>query len=727
MLEFIDTRHGTENYPDFSNGNTLPITAMPFGMNHFSLQNNDQSNWFFNPQLNQVQGIRLTHQPSPWMGDFSHFLITPIIGQTNISSALLCQSSYRPEESIFKPHYLKVSQLRFGLITELTPSERGCQLRITSLEPNLPIRILFRAKGESLFNLDKTKRYLTGYVSNYSGCQDESFKMYIHVSFNQIVELKSEDTTNQFSTEREQTTIIEVKENSTEPLLISLATSFISVEQASLNAERELKSNFDETKEIARQTWESYLNRIEVSQENAEYTKTFYQCLYRIFLYPQKFYELSKDEEPIHYNTSNASVAKGILYTNNGFWDTYKTVYPLYSLIAPENYKEILEGFLTTFKETGFLPKWLSPDERGMMPGTLADAVIADAAVKGIISKEELDRYLQAMLQTATVESKNKIYGRHGLDEYESIGYVSTNYQESVNHTLDYAYSDYCISQVAKQLDKQKLTKEYETKALRYKNLFDLETGFMRGRNLKGEFRKEFNSDSWGTDYTEGSAWQNSFGVYHDIQGLIDMYESPTLFMERITELVNRDPVFSVGQYGFEIHEMSEMAALKFGQMAISNQPSFHLPYLFTFAGEPYYSQVLLKQLMMYTFSSGFKGFPGDEDNGSMSGWYIFNAMGFYPVTPGSGEYVLGIPLFDKVTIHTSEKTSFTIKSQNNSPQANFVTGVKINEEPYTKLYLSHDQLRNNNSLCFRMGVVPTKTHYQPSDFPFSLSTGKQT
>lgn len=722
MLEFIDTRHGTDNQPNFSNGNTLPITAMPFGMNHFAIQNDDQSNWFFNPQLKQLQGIRLTHQPSPWMGDFSHFLLTPVVGNPDISSAVSCQSSYRPEESIFKPHYLKFSQLRFGLTTELTPSERGCQLKITSLEEQLPISVLLRAKGESSFNIDNTGKILSGYVSNYAGCQDKSFKMYIYLSFNHFMEIRNEETTNKISDEKEQTIVIKMKENFSEPLLISMATSFVSVEQARLNAERELKRKFEDTKQIAQQKWESYLKKIEISQENKEYVQTFYQCLYRTFLYPQKFYEISNENEAIHYNTSNSCVEKGILYTNNGFWDTYKTVYPLYSLIAPEMYKEILLGFLTTFKETGFLPKWLSPDERGMMPGTLADAVIADATVKGLLSTEELEDYLHAMLTTANVESENKIYGRQGLKDYEELGYVSTNYHESVNHTLDYAYSDYCISQVAVKAGKKKIAKKYREKSLRYKNLFDLETGFMRGKNRTGHFRKEFCDSQWGTDYTEGSAWQNSFGVYHDIQGLINLYQSPTIFIEKITELVNSDPIFSVGDYGFEIHEMSEMAALKFGQMAISNQPSFHLPYLFTFAGEPHSSQVLLKQLMRYTFSSDFKGFPGDDDNGSMSGWFVFNAMGFYPVTPGCGEYVLGIPLFDKIIIHTSENTSFTIKSKNNSQQANFVTDINLNGEKYSKFYLSHDLLTKNNLMEVRMGIIPKKLSYQQSDLPFSLT-----
>ena len=720
MLDYIDTRHGTDNQPEFSNGNTLPITAMPFGMNHFALQTNHQGNWFFNPNDRHIQGIRLTHQPSPWMGDFAHFLLTPVTGEVDISSVINSQSSYRPEESCFKPHYLKFSQLRYGLTTELVPSERGCQLRITKedRDRNQSIQLLLRAEGESSFQLDESQTVLSGFVSNYSDCQDESFKLYIYMAFDETVALDVKSITDSSVEKNEQIAIIRCDG---EAPIIKLATSFISIEQAQVNAEQELSQSFIQTKQLAKQKWESYLQRIEVSKENLEAVQLFYRCLYRMFLYPQKFYEYSKDGEVIHYSTTTKRPEKGILYTNNGFWDTYKTVYPLYSLIAPDEYHEILSGLLISFKETGFLPKWLSPDERGMMPGTLVDAVIADAAVKELLTLEEVADFLEAMLQTATVESEDPKYGRKGLNEYQTLGYISTTHPENVNHTLDYAYSDFCISQTAALLNKQPLAEEYRHKAYRYKKLFDHETGFMRGKNLDEEFRNQFSSTRWGIDYTEGSAWQNSFGVYHDIQGLIDLYGSTEAFIEKVTELVNQDPIFSVGSYGIEIHEMSEMAALKFGQLAISNQPSFHLPYLFAYAGKPSISQVLIKQLMRYTFTSGFQGFPGDEDNGSMSGWFVFNAMGFYPVTPGCGEYVLGIPLFDTITIHTKEKF-FSIQTANNGPQANFVTNRQLNKQNDSKLFLRHKDILAGGTMEVRLGVVPKETPLKWSDLPYSLS-----
>jgi predicted alpha-1,2-mannosidase len=440
-----------------------------------------------------------------------------------------------------------------------------------------------------------------------------------------------------------------------------------------------------------------------------------------MFLFPQKFYELDANMEPVHYDTTARSVKKGVLYTNNGFWDTYKTVYPLYSIIAPKEYEEMLEGYLNSYREAGFLPKWLSPDERGLMPGTLIDAVIADAAAKGI-GLEMMPELLEAMLKAATTQSEQTCYGRQGTLDYIKYGYVPSNYHESVNHTLDYAYSDYCISRVAELLDKTDLADKYRESALNYRNIFDSEIGFMRAKDQNGQFRTDFNDTSWGRDYAEGSAWQNGFAVFQDFQGLIDAYGSKERFFDKITELCNKKPDFDVLGYGFEIHEMSEMAAIDFGQVAISNQPSFHIPYLFNYVGQPGSSQVVIKQILTHLFNSGFDGYPGDEDNGSMAGWYVFSSMGFYPVSPGSNEYVLGIPLFDQVTIELPNGKQMQIRTDNNNPQSNFVSNVKLAGQDYTKLFITYEDIMEGKTLDFRLGLAPTYRDYKPEELPFSIS-----
>lgn len=720
MLEWIDTRQGTNNDRNFSNGNTLPYTGVPFGMNHYAIQTNKEDSWFFNPYHRVFQGIRLAHQPSPWMGDFCSVLMTPIAGKDISNDIPSYQSSYRPEEAVFKPHYLKVKQLRYNIVTELTPSERGCRMDMAYLTDK-QAGIVFHVPGEkSWFKMEPETKTLNGFVNYAAGSHDPNFGMYFTVQFDHAFDVEASDL---FETKEGKQAIVYFNGAQHKTVHASMATSFISIEQAHSNHDREMAATFEAQKQTAENHWEKYLGRIVVSHKNEEYIKTFYTCLYRMFLFPQKFYELDQSGQPLHYDTTAKEVKPGYLYTNNGFWDTYKTVYPLYSIIAPEEYKEILAGILTSYNESGFLPKWLSPDERGMMPGTLVDAVIADAAVKGILAADELPKFLEAMIKTATIESGNDVYGRLGIKEFDQLGYVSTNVTESVNQTLDYAYSDFCISQTAALIKGQgKVADRFKQTSLNYRNLFDATTGFMRGRDPEGEFRPGFSRDQWGYDYTEGSAWQNSFGVYHNIQDLIGLYGSEKAFLNRITELCNTDPSFEVGSYGFEIHEMSEVAAIDYGQLAISNQPSFHLPYLFNYVGKPASTQVVVKQLMTRLFNSGYDGFPGDEDNGSMSGWFVFSSMGFYPVTPGSGEYILGIPLFDEVVIHLPNGKKWQIETKNNTEQANFVDSILKDREEYRNLFITHADLIRGGQFTVRLGIAPSYKEVQKENLPYSLS-----
>lgn len=719
MLELIDTRQGTNNDRNFSNGNTLPYTGVPFGMNHYAVQTNNEDSWFFNPYHRVFQGIRLSHQPSPWMGDFCPLLMTPIAGSEISNDIPSYQSSYRPEEAVFSPHYLKIKQLRYNIVTELTPSERGGRLDLTYRTEKQAGIIFHMPGGKSWFKLEPETKTVSGFVNYAAGSHDPDFGMFFRVRFGHAFDVEASGL---FESDVGKQLILYFEDAVHQTVHASLATSFISLEQADLNHEREIADSFEEQKRSAEKSWEHYLKRITVSHKNQEYVKTFYTCLYRMFLFPQKFYELNETGMPVHYDTTAKEVKPGYLYTNNGFWDTYKTVYPLYSIIAPDEYREILAGILTAYNESGFLPKWLSPDERGMMPGTLVDAVIADAAVKGLLSEAEVAEFLEAMIKTATIKSGNSVYGRLGIEEYDRLGYVSTAVPESVNQTLDYAYSDFCISQTAALLkDQQLVAAQFKKASLNYRNLFDQKTGFMRGKDAEGKFRADFSADHWGFDYTEGSAWQNSFGVYHNIQDLIDSYESETAFLNRLTELCNTQPSFETGSYGFEIHEMSEVAAIDYGQLALSNQPSFHIPYLFNYVGKPASTQVVVKQLMTRLFNSGFEGFPGDEDNGSMSGWFVFSSMGFYPVTPGSGEYVLGIPLFDKVTIHLPNGKKWEIETRNNSAQANFVTEVYKNQQEYNKLFLTHADLLSGGSFTVHLGLAPVYKKITKEERPFSL------
>lgn len=731
MLSKIDTRHGTANQHSYSNGNTLPYTGVPFAMNYFCVQTTDQNgSWWFHPEDRVFQGFRLTHQPSPWMGDFSHLLLTPVSGSLRSTETFFNQSSYRPELATFQPHYMKIYSERHRIISELTGFTYGSHMQFTYERKHEIPGFVISSKGPSEWTLEGNK--LTGYISNFSGSEDKELKMYVSYEFSENVASWSIMENDQVTPQSDQTltltnpAIYLAFESSSHNKVIDviMATSFISVEQANLNLSREVDFDFGDHRGLAESAWTRYLSRIEVEDTDSDKVNLFYQMMYRTFLFPQTWHELNESYEPIHYDTLSLSVKEGYYYTNNGFWDTCRSVYPLYSLIATEEYENMLSGFYNAYKNSGYLPKWLSPDERGLMPGTLIDAVIADAAVKGIAT-DQMPDLLDAMLKSATTQSGKDTYGRSGTLDYLKYGYVPLDYHESVNHTQDYAYSDFCIARVAETLGDKETQAFYEKQSLNYRNLVDKEFGVLRAKDKEGNPRTPFNPFAWGRDYAEGSAYQNSFASFHDFQGLIAAHGGKEAFTNNITDLCNTYPVFDVDGYGFEIHEMSEMAAIDFGQIAISNQPSFHLPHLFNYVGQLSTTQHILKELMTRAFSLGYRGYPGDEDNGSMSAWYIFNSIGMYPITPGSGEYSIGIPLFDKVTVHLANGEMLEINTHNNVPQYHYSKEIKRNGESYPHLFFKHDDLMAGGTIDFDLGLVPPTTTYPINSLPFSLTDGK--
>lgn len=727
MLSYIDTRQGTDSTSSFSHGNTLPITNVPFGMNSYILETTTHNHtWFFNPRHRTVEGIRVSHQPSPWVGDFGNFSFLPISGPSYWSSDAYL-SSYRPEEAVFAPHNLRVSLLRYQVAVELVPCEHGANLRLTYSGDQNAGFLLSCYQNDSTFFIDYTHNRLCGFTKAATACEDPDFGAWFVLEFDHPFD----QTTTGFIGEQDFLHAEKAQGRGRKPVIyfqgmttgqvgVHLSVSFLSQEQALLNLRRENAVSFDEMKEQAASLWETYLGRIRVTTSDEEQKRTFYTCLYRMFCFPQKFYERDADGVPYHYNTHARRIEKGVYYTNNGFWDTYKTVYPLYSLIAPDEYEEMLEGFLNAYRETGFLPKWLSPDERGMMPGTLIDAIFADACAKSI-AMEQMDEALEAMIHGATVQGGDERYGRRGTADYLKYGYVpSDRYAESVNHTQDYVYSDFCISVLAQALGKTEIAETYRRRSGNYRHIFDPVYGLMHGKKTDGSFREPFIPHEWGYDYCEGSAYQNSFAVYHDIAGLIRLHGGREAFLRRLIELFNMPPIFRTGSYRQEIHEMSEMAAVEYGQCAVSNQPSFHLPYLFTYAGRPDLTQVTIKQILTRLFNSGFEGYPGDEDNGSMAGFYVFGAMGFYPVCPGTDEYVLGIPLFDRVEIYPPRGKTFILTAHGNAPQANFVTRKTLNGNAYTRLYLRQEDILSGGCFDVSLGLVPPMESPSETDYPFS-------
>lgn len=689
ILETIDTRFGTASKHAFSRGNTLPYTGVPFGMNYYVPQTSDQEgSWFFDPHLPIFQGIRLTHQPSPWIGDYSWLLLTPVTGEISGDSLFHRQSSYNLERAIFNPHYLRIFSERYQIETQLSPTCYGASIQLRQTQGKNLSLYLHAIDDLTVKQVDE--RTLSLEQSGLTETNKSPLVMFTALTFSvEILSIKQEG----------QDWRIDLAGAEAQ---VQLATSFISKEQALLNLP---KQDFEDTQTNAKASWEDLLGRFDVVEIGPVDRTFFDHCLYRLFLFPQTFYEVNEQGENIHMDLASGTIKPGLLFTNNGFWDTFRTSFPLFALIIPEHYRQFLEGFLNSYRDTGYLPKWLAPDERGMMPGTLIDGLIADSACKDMAPELE-EEFLKAMLETATKADPKAINGRHGLSQYQELGYLSTDYHESVSYTLDYAYSDFCISTCAARLGQEELAQTYSQYAKNYQNLFDSETGYMRARDVNGNFRPDFSPYSWGRDYAECSAIQASLGVLHDISGLSQLMGGKEAFSDYLLKACQSLPLFKTTGYGYEIHEMSEMATAPFGQLAISNQPSFHIPYLFRYSNYPQYTSLLIKTLRQKAFRAGLDAYPGDEDNGSLSAWYVWSALGLYPTCPGKASYDLGIPLFDHLRVYLAEKEQWLdIHAHQNHEHFHFVQDCHLDGQEVQSI--DHQDLLNAQSLDFTLSWLP--------------------
>lgn len=689
ILETIDTRFGTASKHAFSRGNTLPYTGVPFGMNYFVPQTSDQEgSWFFDPHLPIFQGIRLTHQPSPWIGDYSWLLLTPVTGEISGDTLFHRQSSYNLERAIFNPHFLKIFSERYQIEMQLSPTCYGASIHLRQIQGKALSLYLHAADELTVEQVDQ--RTLALRQEGETETNKSPLVMYTALAFS--VEILS-------ITQEGQDWRIDLAGAEVQ---VQLATSFISKEQALFNLP---KQDFEETKQDAKTNWEVLLGRFDIVETGSVDQAFFDHCLYRLFLFPQTFYEVTEQGEIIHMDLASGTVKPGLLFTNNGFWDTFRTSFPLFALIIPEHYRQFLEGFLNSYRDTGYLPKWLAPDERGMMPGTLIDGLIADSACKGMAPDLE-EEFLKAMIETATKADPKAINGRHGLAQYQELGYLSTDHHESVSHTLDYAYSDFCISTCAAKLGQEELAQTYAHYSKNYQNLFDPETGYMRARDVDGNFRPDFSPYSWGRDYAECSAIQASLGVLHDISGLSQLMGGKEAFSNYLLKSCQSLPLFETTGYGYEIHEMSEMATAPFGQLAISNQPSFHIPYLFRYSNYPQYTSLLIKTLRQKAFRAGWDAYPGDEDNGSLSAWYVWSTLGLYPTCPGKASYDLGIPLFDHLRVYLAEKDQWLdVRTQQNHEHFHFVQDCHLDGKEVQSI--GHQDLLNAQSLDFTLSWLP--------------------
>ncbi len=645
----VNTKQGSKSTHRFSSGNTLPLVQRPFGMAAFAPQTEEHSiRWYYHPDSHSLEGIRLTHQPSPWIADYGAFIFIP---QNDMMGGMGEErwSGFRPEEAILSPYYLKTRFLRSRCDFELSPTERGASALISFSDEGKNFISVLPVTGNYSYRFDEKTNTLFASTDMHMSGEAVNFKTYLAVKFPEdsvdasetLISNKNNFRSGKKTRGKNAGIHICLKNKVTE---IKLAISYISFDQAVYNLNSELDGkDFAQVKAEAESIWEEYLSRVKIEAADEKQLRTFYSCMYRAFLYPHKCYEYDKNGNTIHYCPHDGKTYNGVRYTDNGFWDTYRTVYPFFALVAKDELREMLTAFINEYKESGWLPRWLSIGECGCMPSTLVDAVIADGAVKGFIDEATMRVALEGMIKHSVTNPPERRFGRNGAESYCKYGYVPYDEQhESVNLTLDAAYGDWCIAEIAKILGETKIEKEYRKRATYYKNIFDKETGFMRPKDKKGNFRPDFSPIMWGRDYTEGSAWQNSFAVPHDIEGLAELYGGKDKLIAKIDELFATEPDYLIRGYNCEIHEITELAAIDFGQCAISNQPSFHIPYIYSALGCVEKSAYWVERLCKEAFSYENDGFPGDEDNGTTAIWYIFGVLGFYPFCPGKPEYVKG-------------------------------------------------------------------------------------
>ena len=734
-VDYVNPLVGTDSKPSMSNGNTYPAIAMPWGMNFWTPQTGKMGDgWAYTYAADKLRGFKQTHQPSPWMNDYGQFAIMPLTGKTRFTEDDRA-SWYSHKSEIVKPYYYSVYLADHDITTEITPTERAAMFRFTFPENENSQVVLDALDKGSYVKIIPNERKIIGYTTKNSGGVPDNFKNYFVMVFDKDFKstktFKGEELLEGLEIETDHAgAIVGFKTKRGEVVIAKVASSFISYDQAELNLKELGNDDFDTIKEKGRATWNKELGRIKVEGGSVDQFRTFYSCLYRSLLFPRKFFEFDVNGKVVHYSPYNGEVLPGYMFTDTGFWDTFRALFPFLNLMYPELNTQIQEGLANAYKEGGWLPEWGSPGLRNVMVGNNSASVVADAYLKNSVTNTyDIGTLYEALIHGANNEGPLTAVGRAGVDYYNKLGYVpyDVDINENAARTLEYAYDDFTIYQLAKALNKPK--KEinlYKKRSLNYKNLFDPETKLMRGKNKNGEFMAPFNPFKWGDAFTEGNSWHYTWSVFHDIQGLADLMGGNEAFAAKLDEVFSLPPVFDESYYGFVIHEIREMQVANMGQYAHGNQPIQHMPYLYNFAGQPWKSQYWVRETMDRMYTPAPDGYCGDEDNGQTSAWYVFSAMGFYPVCPGTDQYVLGTPLFQKTTLILENGKEISINAPNNSASNKYVNTLTLNGKDYTKNWLSHKELLQGAVLDFEMTDTPNKTRgTKTEDFPFSLSNEK--
>lgn len=735
-VEYVSPLVGTQSTFELSTGNTYPAIARPWGMNFWTPQTGKMGDgWQYVYTANKIRGFKQTHQPSPWINDYGQFVIMPVVGSPEFDQDKRA-SWFSHKGEIAKAYYYKVYLAEHDVVTELTPTDRAALFRFTFPENDHSYIVVDALDKGSYVKVIPEENKIIGYTTKNSGGVPDNFKNYFIIQFDKPFTYKAtfaDGTLSEGNVEQQANhagAVIGFKTKKGEIVHAKVASSFISYEQAAINMKELGNDSFDTLVQKGKDAWNDVLSKIEVEGGNLDQYRTFYSCLYRSLLFPRKFYELDANGKVVHYSPYNGQVLPGYMYTDTGFWDTFRCLFPFLNLMFPSVNKEMQEGLINTYKESGFFPEWASPGHRGCMVGNNSASVLVDAYMKGV-KVEDLKTLYEGLIHgTENVHPKASSTGRLGYEYYNELGYVpyDVKINENAARTLEYAYDDWCIYKLAKDLKRPKKEIDlFAKRAMNYKNLFDKETNLMRGKNKDGKFMAPFSPLKWGDAFTEGNSWHYSWSVFHDPQGLIDLMGGKEVFVQMLDSVFAVPPIFDDSYYGGVIHEIREMTVMNMGNYAHGNQPIQHMIYMYNYVGEPWKAQYWLRQVMNRMYTPGPDGYCGDEDNGQTSAWYVFSALGFYPVCPGTTQYVMGAPLFKKATLHFENGKSLVINAPANSAENFYIKSLKFNGQNYTKNYLDHNDLMKGAVLDIEMDDQPNKQRgIQTTDFPYSFSTEKK-
>ena len=717
-VDYVNPLVGTESKSELSTGNTYPAVALPWGMNFWTAQTGKIGDgWVYTYGADRIRGLKQTHQPSPWINDYGQFSIMPVTGH-KVFDEEGGASWFSHKAETATPYYYKVYLADHDATAEIAPTSRAAAVRITYPETDTAYFVVDAFDKGSSVTILPDQRTVIGYTTKNSGGVPDGFKNYFILRFDHAFTYTGTLEDGMLKDGRLSSTcnhamaVVAFHTRRGEQVNVQIASSFISDEQALRNLKEVEGRSFDEVKEAGRTEWNRVLGRIEVEDDNIDHLRTFYSCLYRSVLFPRSFYEIDAEGSVIHYSPYNGKVLPGYLFTDTGFWDTFRSLFPLLNLVYPSTNEKMQAGLVNAYKESGFLPEWASPGHRDCMVGNNSASVVADAYIKG------LRGYDIETIWKAVVHGANSVHpvirstGRKGFEYYNRLGYVpyDVGINESVARTLEYAYDDWCIYQLGLKLGKSaRELRPFKERAMNYRNVFDKETGLMRGRSKDGTFQSPFNPFKWGDAFTEGNSWHYTWSVFHDPEGLARLMGGNDRFNVMLDSVFNLPPVFDDSYYGFTIHEIREMQIMNMGNYAHGNQPIQHMIYLYDYSGQPWKTQYWVREVMNRLYTAQPDGYCGDEDNGQTSAWYVFSALGFYPVCPGSTRYMIGTPYFRTAKVHLENGKTLTIHADTDNPANRYIQRIMMNGQPYPHYYFEHEQLKAGAMINFTMSDRPVK------------------